>query len=59
MLGLIFKPEYGGDVFSRNIDLIFNRLHGVISKKIELLISTAMGTSNPTDKYFHTAVMNG
>jgi hypothetical protein len=48
LLGLFFDPEDGGDIFLRNIGLTFNGLHGVISPKIELFITTAVRTSNPT-----------
>jgi hypothetical protein len=38
----IFDPEDGGDM------LTFNGLHGVISQKIVLFITTAVRTSDPT-----------
>jgi hypothetical protein len=45
LLGIFFCPEDGGDMF----------LHSVISQKIELFITTAGRTANPTIKVFvHT-----
>jgi hypothetical protein len=35
---LFLDPEYGGDTFLRNISVTFNRLHGVISQKIEFFM---------------------
>jgi hypothetical protein len=43
----LFDPEDGGDVPSKH-QLTFNGLHGVISQKIVLFITTAVRTSNPT-----------
>jgi hypothetical protein len=34
--------------FSSEMSMTFNRLHGVISQNIELFITTAVRTSNPT-----------
>jgi hypothetical protein len=42
---LFFDPEDGSDMSLRNM-LTFNGLHGVISLKIELLISIDVRTSN-------------
>jgi hypothetical protein len=42
LLGVFFDPEDGSDVF------LFNRLHGVISQKIVLFMTTAVRTSDPT-----------
>jgi hypothetical protein len=47
LLGLFFDPEDGGDMFPKR-RLTFNGLHGVISQKIVLFITTAVRTSNPT-----------
>jgi hypothetical protein len=33
--------------------LTFNRLYGVISRKMELFITTAVRTSNPTHKLYY------
>jgi hypothetical protein len=49
MLGLFFDPEDVGDMFLRNVRLVVNRLHGVISQKRVLFITTAVTASNPTD----------
>jgi hypothetical protein len=50
LLGLFFGPEDGGDMFLRKVLwLIFDGLHGVISQKPELFITTAARASNPTD----------
>jgi hypothetical protein len=43
-----FEPEDGSDMFLRNFSLLFNGLHGFVSQKIELFITTAVRTSNPT-----------
>jgi hypothetical protein len=43
-LGLFFDFEGGSDMFLRNI----GGLHGVISQKIELFITTGGTTSDPT-----------
>jgi hypothetical protein len=48
LLGLYFDPEDEGDMFPAKCLLTFNGLHGVISQKIELFITTAVGPSNPT-----------
>jgi hypothetical protein len=34
-------------MFARNVDLAFNRLHGIISKQIEVFITTGVTTSSP------------
>jgi hypothetical protein len=47
LLALFFHPEDGGD-FPPKRRLIFNRLHGVISQKIELFITTAVRTFDLT-----------
>jgi hypothetical protein len=46
LLGL-FDPEEGDDKFARK-SVDFNGLHGIISKKTELFIPTAVRTSGPT-----------
>jgi hypothetical protein len=39
LLGLFFDPEDGGDMFLRDVFFTFiNRLHGVISQKIEIFV---------------------
>jgi hypothetical protein len=48
LLGLVFDPEDGGDVPPKR-RLIFNGLHGIISQKTVLFITTDVRTSNPTD----------
>jgi hypothetical protein len=36
LLGLLFKPEYGGDMFLLDFpQWIFHRLHGMISQKLQ------------------------
>jgi hypothetical protein len=40
----LFNSEDGGDMFLRNLDYTFNRLHDFISQKIELFIATSMRT---------------
>jgi hypothetical protein len=51
LLGLFFDPEDGGDMFLPNVGC-FNGLHGVISQKIVLFITTAVRTSNYIVFYF-------
>jgi hypothetical protein len=49
LLGVFFDPEDEGDVFLRNVSSLstgYKALH--ISQKIELFITVAMRTSNPT-----------
>jgi hypothetical protein len=46
LLGIFLDPENGGDIFLRSVG---NKLHGVISQKVELFITTGVTTSNPTD----------
>jgi hypothetical protein len=46
-LGLFFDPEDGGDVPPPR-EFTLTGLHGVISQKIELSLTTAVRTSNPT-----------
>jgi hypothetical protein len=46
-----FDPEDGGDVSPKR-RLTFNGLHGIIARKIEPFITTAVGTSNPAG-YVH------
>jgi hypothetical protein len=48
LLGLFFDPEDGGDMFPQNVYLTFNGLHGIVSQKRELFITTAVRTSDPT-----------
>jgi hypothetical protein len=48
LLALFFDPEDGGDMFPRKHWLTFNGLHGVISQKTVLFITTAVRTSIPT-----------
>jgi hypothetical protein len=36
----------GGDIFPRNVRWLFNRLHGVMSQKVEHFITSAVRTSN-------------
>jgi hypothetical protein len=45
-LVLFFDPEDGGEIFLRNVALIFNGPHDVISQKTGFIIITAVGTSN-------------
>jgi hypothetical protein len=52
-LSLFFDPEDGGDMFLQKVALAFNRLHGLIYQKIELFITTAVRTSNPTWAIIH------
>jgi hypothetical protein len=53
LLGLFFDPEAGGDIFFPKSRLTFTGLHGVISQKIVLFITTAVRTSNPA---WHEAI---
>jgi hypothetical protein len=46
LLGILFNSEDGGDMF-------LPRPHGIISQKIELCITTAVITSNPTCCLLH------
>jgi hypothetical protein len=39
LLGLLFDPEDGGDMFLRNVSSLLNGLHGVIFQKTELFIT--------------------
>jgi hypothetical protein len=43
---LRINRHFGGDMFLRNVGL--NGLHGVISQKMVLFITTAVRTPNPT-----------
>jgi hypothetical protein len=52
---LFFDPEDGGYMFLRNVRYNY-RLHGVISQKMILFITTAVKTSNPT--YTYMSVMS-
>jgi hypothetical protein len=45
--GLFSESEEGGDMHLRTW-LIFNGLHGVVSQKVELFITSGVITSNPT-----------
>jgi hypothetical protein len=54
LLGLFFDSEDGGDMFLRNIGYLSTGLHGVISLKLELFISTAVRTSGPPAPKFFT-----
>jgi hypothetical protein len=46
LLGLLFDSEYE-DMFLRNVRITFNGLHGIISQKTELFVTTAMIISDP------------
>jgi hypothetical protein len=46
LLGLFFDPRDGDDVLPKR-RLTLTELHGVISQKTELFITTAVRTSNP------------
>jgi hypothetical protein len=48
LLGLFVDPEDGVDMFPPKRRLTLNRLHGVISQKTVLFITTAVRTSDPT-----------
>jgi hypothetical protein len=48
LLGLFFEPEEDRDVFLKDVRYNFNRLHGVISQKVQLFITTAVRNTNPT-----------
>jgi hypothetical protein len=48
LLGLFFDPEDGGEMFLRSVGRLLNGLHGVISQKKALFITTGVRTSNPT-----------
>jgi hypothetical protein len=48
LLSLFFDSEDGLDTFRRNVGLTFNGLDGVVFQKIELVITTAVRTPNPT-----------
>jgi hypothetical protein len=54
-LGLFFDPEDGGDAPPRRRST-FNTLHGVISQKIVLFITTAARTSYPKNAYSLTVI---
>jgi hypothetical protein len=56
-LGLFFDPEVG-HMFLRNVSLTFNGLQDVTFQKLELFMTTAVRTSNPTFiyLYFHVEV---
>jgi hypothetical protein len=56
LLGLFFDPEDRDSMFLRNINWLSNGLHGVISQKIELSMTTGMRISNPI---FHTICYRG
>jgi hypothetical protein len=51
---LFFAPEDGGDIFLRNVGL-----HGVIYQKIELIITAAVSTLNPTIKAYTVLAYRG
>jgi hypothetical protein len=44
--GIFFDHDDGGDMFLRNVGLLFNRLHSVIFQNLELFITTCVRTSN-------------
>jgi hypothetical protein len=46
----LFRPEDGGDT-SSEMSPTFSALHGVISQKIELFITTVVRTSDPTRRH--------
>jgi hypothetical protein len=46
LLGYRVNPEDGGDMFPPKVGCSSSRLHGVISQKTELLITTAVGSSD-------------
>jgi hypothetical protein len=49
LLGLLFDPEGGYDMFLRNVGRISNYLHNIIYQNVlELFITTAVRISNPT-----------
>jgi hypothetical protein len=45
-IGVFFDPEDGGNVFFEKW-LTYSGLHGIISQKVELFITTGVRTSNP------------
>jgi hypothetical protein len=46
LVGLFFGPEDVGNIFFLMVG--FSGLHGIMSQKIELFLTTAVRTSNPT-----------
>jgi hypothetical protein len=53
---LPFNPEDGGDMFLRNDSSLSMDLHGVIFQKIELFITTVVGTSDTCRDVWHTPI---
>lgn len=48
LFGLFFNSEDEGDVCFRNTGLTFNRLHGFVSRNIEIFMTTVASNWNPT-----------
>jgi hypothetical protein len=44
LLSLFFDPEGGGDMFLRNVGSLSTGLHGVVSQKTKLLLSSFCGS---------------
>jgi hypothetical protein len=45
---LLFNPDDGGDILPKR-PLTFDGLYGVVSNKMELFVTTAVATSDPTE----------
>jgi hypothetical protein len=50
---IVFRPSRWRRHVSPKIVLTFNGLHGIISQKIELFVTTSMRTSDPTQDSVH------